>query len=121
MGRAKILKVAWLSVGLGLVMEAALLIAAAGFGKVPGLKPIVADIVQKISWSFIVCVGLASGTAASKSREAAMGLMGLFAAPAGFHVARVLHKSALQALNLAGSMAGGVPGPLVLALLKALE
>ncbi len=46
----------------------------------------------KVAW---LSVGLASGTAASKSREAAMGLMGLLAAPAGFHVSGGLFTRAV--------------------------
>ena len=116
----KILKVAWLSVLLGIGMELLLLAVAAGAGTVPAVKPIVADLVQKVSWSLFVCAGLACGTAASKTREAAMGLAGMITAPAAFQAARALHKSTLEALAIAGP-AGGVPSPLTLAFLKAVE
>ncbi len=59
--RATFLKVAWLSICLGIGMEILLLIAAAGFGAFSAVKVIVVDLVQKISWSFIVCTGLALG------------------------------------------------------------
>ena len=116
----KLLKVAWWSILLGVGMELALLVVAAGFGTLQGLKPIAADLAQKVSWSFIVCMGLAVGTAAKQLRLPAMGLAGLLAAPLGFHLARVLHKSAVQALAIAGPAAGG-PAPMVLALIKAGE
>lgn len=117
---AKILRVAWLSVGLGIATELILLLVAAGLGSLPGLKPMVADLVQKVSWSFVVCMGLAAGTAASKHREAVGGLAGAVAAPLAFHIARALHRSTLQALEIAGP-AGGRPSPLVLAAIKAVE
>ena len=115
-----ILKVCWLSVLLGLGMELLLLGVAAGFGKMPVLKPVLADLVQKISWSSFVCVGVSLGLAASRSRPAVMGLAGLAAAPMAFHVARVLHKSTTQALAIAGP-AVLPPAPLVLAAIKAVQ
>ncbi len=118
---SKILRVTWLSILLGIGMELILLIAAAGFGTLHGLKPIIADLVQKVSWSFVVCVGLALGTASTRMRASSMGLAGMIAAPAAFNVAHALHKSALQALEIAGPAAAGVPAPLVLALVKAVE
>jgi hypothetical protein len=41
MGRANILKAAWLAILLGIGMERVLLAVAAGFGKMPSAKPIV--------------------------------------------------------------------------------
>ena len=118
---AKILKVAWLAVLLGVGMELLLLLAASTMGTLPGLKPIIADLVQKVSWSLVVCAGLACGTAAAKAPEAGMGAAGFIAAPVGFQAARALHKSTLEALALAGPAAAGVPAPLTLALIKAVE
>ncbi len=117
---AKLLKVAWWAILLGLGMELILVAVAAGAGKMPALKPVVADLVQKVSWSFIVCMGLAVGTAAAKSRGTVMGLAGLAAAPVAFHVARMLHKSAVQTLAIAGP-ASSAPSVATLALIKAVE
>lgn len=62
----KVLRVAWLSVGLGIVLEILLLVLAA-FTDTGGAspKPFISDLAQKISWSFIVCIGLALGLAAA--------------------------------------------------------
>ncbi len=49
-----LLRVAWLSVLLGLGVEALLLLLAAGSGLVPQLAAIVAASVQKVSWAVIV-------------------------------------------------------------------
>ncbi|HKI00793.1 MAG TPA: hypothetical protein VKK31_02320 [Thermoanaerobaculia bacterium] len=121
-----ILRVAWLSIGLGLVLEILLLLLAAYSGTGgTSPKPFVSDLVQKVSWSFIVCVGLAFGSTAGKARpgmlgrSGTMGLLGLISAPLAFNVARTLHKGVNQALGVAGSV-GGL-SPFVLAALKAVE
>ncbi len=118
--RATLLRVAWWSILLGLGMEIILVGVAAGAGQLLALKPILADLVQKVSWSVMVCMGLAVGTAAAKARPAVMGLAGLMAAPLAFHAARALHKSAVQALAIAGP-AATPPSVLTLAVIKALE
>jgi hypothetical protein len=97
-----------MAVLLGLTMEVILVALAAGFGNLHGTKPIVADLVQKVSWSVVVCVGLAVGATAEKARGPALGLSGLIAAPLGFMVARSLHKGAMHALGLAGSARPGL-------------
>jgi hypothetical protein len=121
-----ILRVAWLSIGLGLLLEVLLLLLAAFSGTgghTP--KPFVSDLVQKVSWSFIVCVGLAFGSTAGKARSGvmgrsgAMGLLGLISAPLGFTIARSLHKGVNQALDVAGAVGGA--SPFLIAGLKALE
>jgi hypothetical protein len=115
-----VLRVAWLSVALGLALELLLLVLAAytGTGGTTP-KPFIADLAQKVSWSFIVCVGLAFGTAAGKARTGVMGLLGLISAPLGFNVARAVHKGVSQAIGVAGA-AGGASA-LLLAGLKAAE
>src|SRR3989442_12334841 len=96
-----LLHVGWLAVLLGLVMEVILVVLAAGFGTLKGANPILADLVQKVSWSVIVCVGLAFGTTAKKARGPLMGLAGLLAAPLAFMAARPLHEGAVRALEVA--------------------
>jgi len=116
-----LLRVGWMAVLLGLTMEAILVALAAGFGNLHGAKPIVADVVQKVSWSLVVCVGLAVGAAAEKkARGPALGLSGLIAAPLGFMVARSLHKGAMHALGLAGSAKPGLALVLI-AVVKAVQ
>ena len=44
---ATLLRVAWFAIILGLVIEAVLLVLAAGFGDIPGIKEIAVDLVQK--------------------------------------------------------------------------
>jgi hypothetical protein len=115
-----VLRVAWLSVGLGLVLEVLLLMLAAYSGTAgDSPKPFISDLAQKVSWSFIVCVGLALGTAASKARAGVMGVLGLISAPVAFSAARAIHKGVGQALGVTAT-AGGV-SPFLLAAMKAVE
>ena len=98
-----VLRVAWLSICLGLTLEVLILVLAAFTGTAGDTpKPFISDLANKVSWSFIVCVGLAFGTAASKAREGIMGVLGLLAAPAGFTAARAVHKAVNGALGVAG-------------------
>jgi hypothetical protein len=116
----KLLRVAWLAIGLGMAMEGTLLLLSAGFGDFLGLRSIVADLARNVSWALLVCVGLSVGTAVQKSRVPVTGLLGLLAAPAAFEVSRVVHKGALQALAISAS-AGDDLSPFLVALIKGLE
>lgn len=109
-----------MSIFLGLALEALLLVVTTVAGTFPQAKPILADLVQKVSWSAIVCMGLALGFGASTTRPTAMGIAGFLAAPLGFNVARALHKGAIQILGL-GAAAYTGPSPLLLAFIKAVE
>ena len=116
----KLLRVAWLAIGLGMAMEGTLLLLSAGFGDLLGLRSIVADLARNVSWALLVCVGLSVGTAVQKARVPVTGLLGLLAAPAAFEVSRVVHKGALQALAISAS-AGDDLSPFLVALMKGLE
>lgn len=112
-------RVAWVAVLFGIVLEILVLLIAAEFGALKSYKPFMADLGYKISWSVIVCIGLALGTVALQKRELMMGLLGLIAGPIGFYVARAVHKGALQALDVAADNPGF--NPFVIATLKGLE
>src|SRR5215212_12130576 len=79
-----LLRVAWLAILLGLVMELLLVLAPSFGGGMGGLGPFVADLVKHVSWSVFVCVGLAVGTAVIQSRVPVMGFLGLISAPLAF-------------------------------------
>jgi hypothetical protein len=115
-----ILKGAWLAVALGFAIEGLILATVALAGGTLAAKPFTADLVQKVSWSFIVCVALAVARTAAKSTGVVMGVAGLLAAPAGFAIARGLHKGASQALGLVAAAAPG-PSPLMVAGIKGLQ
>ncbi|HEX5761356.1 MAG TPA: hypothetical protein VF121_19390 [Thermoanaerobaculia bacterium] len=114
-------RAAWLSIGLGMALEVLLLTLAAYAGtQGSSPRPFVADLAQKVSWSFLVCVGLAFGVTAARARPAVMGLLGLVSAPVAFYAARALHEGVAGALGVAGAAAAG-PSPLLVAVLKAVE
>jgi hypothetical protein len=119
-GLKSLLYVGWLAVLLGLTMEAILVALAAGFGTLKGANPVLADLVQKVSWSTIVCVGLAVGATAKKARGPVMGLAGLLAAPVAFMVARSLHDGAKEALAVTTD-AGPGPSLILIAILKGFQ
>jgi hypothetical protein len=81
---------------------------------------VVADTIQKVSWSYIVCVALACGMTASGKRPALVGVIGFLAAPIAFAVARGLHKSASQTLSIPLAAATS-PTPMTIAAIKAVE
>jgi hypothetical protein len=105
----QMLRVAWLSIALGLLLELVLVLYAIVSGQAGRPQPFLTDLVQKVSWGFIVCLGVAFGTTASKAPEAKAGLLGLLAAPLGFLVARSLHKALSEALGVVGAVAGVSP------------
>jgi hypothetical protein len=115
-----LLHVAWLAILIGVALEALLLVLSWAFGTFKNGKPFIADLVQKISWSVIVCVGLALGATVARARDVVMGLTGLLAAPLAFSVARGMHKGAMEALSVATDAAGG-PSPFLIASIKGLE
>ncbi len=105
----QMLRVAWLSIALGLLLELVLVLYALLSGQVGGPQPFLTDLIQKVSWGFIVCVSLAFGATASKAPETKAGLLGLISAPLGFMIARSLHKAIGAALGVAGAAAGVSP------------
>ncbi len=116
----RLLRVAWLSIILGLAIEAVLVIIAEAFGQNGSTQPLIADIVQKISWSFLVCMGLAIGTTIAESLPAASGVVGLLVTPLAFYIARGLHRGAIQTLGLVERSSDSIP-PLLLAALRGVE
>ena len=113
-------RVAWLAIPLGFAMEILLLLFTAGFEILPGFRSVLVDLIGKVSWSALVCAGLAIGTVASKVRAPFMGVLGLLAAPLAFHVSRTLQQGVAKTLEVAA--AGAPVGSytlILLALLKA--
>jgi hypothetical protein len=114
------LQASWYAIGLGLLFETLQLgVLKLGGAGVPAGAAILADTVQKVSWSYIVCVALAIGTAATRGNPVVTGGLGLIAAPAAFGAARALHKSVAQALSV--GVASGGPNPWLMAGIKAVE
>jgi hypothetical protein len=113
------LRVAWLSVLLGLTMEALLLLLGSGLGEALGLGSVAAELAQNVSWALFVCVGLAIGTTLANAQLPLVGLSGFLAAPAAFEVSRIVHKGITEALSAPPDASAG--SALLVAFVKALE
>ena len=117
-----LVRVAWLAILLGFAMEILILLPQAGFGVLPGLESVLKDLAGRVTWSTLVCAGLAAGTAASRARAPLMGLFGLLAAPIAFHLSRALQQGVAKTVEeVAAGVSFGSQPLLILALLKAVE
>jgi hypothetical protein len=116
---ATLLRVAWLAILLGLLLQLAQLLVAAGFGKDISPRPLLAESFKTVSWSLLVCVGVALGRVAAKGRLPLEGITGLLAAPLALLVANAVHKGVAEAVDAAGVPAG--PAPLWVLAIKAAE
>jgi hypothetical protein len=114
-----LLRVAWLAILLGLLLQLALLLVGAGFGTVTGLELLLAETSRTVCWSLLVCVGVALGRVAAKGRVPLEGATGLLAAPLALTAANTLQKGVAEALNVTGAPVG--PAPLWVLAIKAAE
>jgi hypothetical protein len=116
---ATLLRVAWLAILLGVLLQLALLLVAAGFGKGSSPGTVLAETVKTVSWSLLVCVGVALGRVAAKGRLPLEGISGLLAAPLALTAANAVQKGVAEAVDAAGVPAG--PAPLWVLAIKAVE
>jgi hypothetical protein len=114
-----LLRVAWLAILLGLLLQLAVLLVAAGFGKDISPRPVLAETFKTVSWSLLVCVGVALGRVAAKGRLPLEGLTGLLAAPLALTAANAVQKGVAEAVNAAGVPGG--PAPVWVLAIKAAE
>jgi hypothetical protein len=106
---AKLLRAAWLAILLGLLVQLALLLAAAEVGGAARLRPLTADTVRTLGWSVLVCTGIALGRGASQAGAPQMGVAGLLAAPLALTTANMLQKGVAEALAVAPDSRGATP------------
>jgi hypothetical protein len=92
---------------------------AAGFGTTTSPRPLLAETRKTVSWSLLVCVGVALGRVAAKGRLPLEGITGLLAAPLALTAANAVQKGVAEAVNAAGAPAG--PAPLWVLAIKATE
>jgi hypothetical protein len=116
---ATLLRVAWLAIVLGLLLQLAVLLVAAGFGKDISPRPLLAETLKTVSWSLLVCVGVALGRVAAKGQVPLEGTTGLLAAPLALTAANTVQKGVAEAVGAAGVPAG--PAPLWVLAIKAAE
>lgn len=123
----KLLKIAkavfhtsWMAILLGILIEVVIVVIQS-FGGLPGgFEPYMADLVQKTSWAFLVCIALTLATITLKFRIPVMGIVGFIAAPAAFIIARALHGGARYALGLDPAASDGT-SPIVVAVIKSIQ
>jgi hypothetical protein len=116
---ATLLRVAWLAIALGLLLQLALLLVAAGFGKDISPGTVLAETCRTVSWSLLVCVGVALGRVAAKGQVPLEGVTGLLAAPLALTAANAIQKGVAEAVDAANVPAG--PAPLWVLAIKAAE
>jgi hypothetical protein len=116
---ATLLRVAWLAILLGLLLQLAMLLVAAGFGTDISPRPVLAETFKTVSWSLLVCVGVALGRVAAKGQVPLEGLTGLLAAPLALTAANAIQKGIAEALDIAGVPGG--PAPVWVLAIKAAE
>lgn len=112
--RSALLRTLVLSILLGVVLEAALLLVDSTTASIGGLA-------QKTTRSFVICSGLVIGALALERRAPAMALAGLLAGPLGFYVGIFARTAAANLIKTQDLLS---PGGFVLsqlALLKGLE
>jgi hypothetical protein len=114
-----LLRVAWLAILLGVLLQLAVLLVAAGFGTAINPRPLLAETFKTVSWSLLVCVGVALGRVAAKGRLPLEGITGLLAAPLALTAANAVHKGVAEAVDAAGVPAG--PAPLWVLAIRAAE
>jgi hypothetical protein len=114
-----LLRVAWLAIVLGLLLQLTMLLVAAGFGAAISSRTLLAETFKTVSWSLLVCVGVVLGRVAAKGRIPLEGVTGLLAAPLALTAANAIQKGVAEAVNAAGVPPG--PPPLWVLAIKAAE
>jgi hypothetical protein len=104
-----LLRVAWLAILLGLLLQLALLLVAARFGTATSSRTLLAETLRTVSWSLLVCVGVALGRVAAKGRLPLEGVTGLLAAALALTAANAIQKGVAEATNATGVPAGPPP------------
>ncbi len=112
-----ILRAIWFAILVGLAVEIVCLALQTGLVALPPAAAILADTLQRVSWSVLVCAGLAAGVALprvvrSRALRPTLGLVGFLSAPGAFAAARAIHQAVAHALT---GDAGGAAGTLVFA------
>jgi len=88
----RLIYVAWWAIVAGFLVQLLVLGATlVARGSIPGTE-LMADFGSGISWSVLVCGGIALGTAATNPSETVMGGLGLLFAPIAFAVAKGIQQ-----------------------------
>lgn len=115
----RIATVAWLAIALGLTVQILVLAAQLVGGATFSGPRFLAAVTQGVSWSVIVCIGIAAGTILMRASVTFAGVIGFVCAPVALGVARGTQRGVSELLGLP---AEGITTTLVaVAALKALQ
>lgn len=104
----RIALVAALGVGLGLLIQLVIVCLRLIGGVSPSLLAL-ADLAQAVTWSVLVCTGVAIGMAIGKARTALAGVFAAFFAPLSMAAAKAMQK-------VIGSLLGALEQPALLSM-----
>lgn len=119
--RASLIKVAWLSIALGLGVQLLTTAVQLGHGLPFVVDKSVAEALGRVSWATLVCVGVAAGMMASAGAPAMSGLAGLVAAPVAFGAAKGVQQSVATMLGVAAAGNVATATLVTIAAVKAIE
>lgn len=92
---------AWGSVLVGLVLQFLVSLGRSAAGADwPGIA-VLAEAAQSVSWAVLVCVGLAIGTVAARSRSLVMGAIGAVSGPLAWGLAKGVQRGVQALLGVA--------------------
>lgn len=116
----RLVTIAWLSILLGLVIQALILVGKlAGGAPAPG-PPVLAGVAQGVTWSLLVCLGVGIGAMVMRAPISLAGLIGFASAPIALGTAKGVQRAVGQLLDT--PQGGGISlALLVIALIKAFE
>jgi len=97
---AVLARAAWLAILLGLAMQILILAAKIAAGGQSTRLQLIVDVASGVTWSALVCSGVAIGTVLSRHRAAMMGLLGLVSAPLAWAAAKGVQRGVQSMLSV---------------------
>jgi hypothetical protein len=97
---AVLARAAWLAILLGLTVQILVLLAKIAAGGQSNRVQLIVDVASGVTWSALVCSGVAIGTVLSRHRAAMMGLLGLVSAPVAWAAAKGVQRGLQSMLSV---------------------
>ena len=97
---AVLARAAWLAILLGLTVQTLVLLAKIAAGGQSNRVQLIVDVASGVTWSALVCSGVAIGTVLSRHRAAMMGLLGLVSAPVAWAAAKGVQRGLQSMLSV---------------------
>lgn len=96
---AVLARAAWLAILLGLTVQVLILVARIAAGGQATRVQVIVDVASGLTWSALVCSGIAIGTVLARHRAAIMGLLGLLSAPIAWAAAKGVQRGVQSMLG----------------------